>query len=99
MGEHHEEIQATQTMSQKIAEVAGEAHLTCLEDVVPKPYQGFKDIFTKESFDKLPEWKKLDHVSGSIPRAKYHLVIPTLSPPVQSFIPSYNSISNANWFQ
>ena len=58
MGEHWEEIQATQMISQKIAEAAGEAHLTCFEDIVPKPYQEFKDVFAKESFDKLPDWKK-----------------------------------------
>jgi len=61
MGEHWEEIQVTQTISQKLTEVAGEAHLTHFEDIVPKPYPEFKDIFAKESFDKLPDWKKWDH--------------------------------------
>jgi len=38
IGEHQEEIQATQMISQKFTEVAGEAHSTCLEFIVPKPY-------------------------------------------------------------
>src|SRR5882724_8351730 len=28
---------------------------------MPKPYQEFKDVFAKESFDKLPDQKKWDH--------------------------------------
>jgi len=30
----------------------------CFKDIVPKPYKEFKDIFAKESFDKLPNCKK-----------------------------------------
>ena len=26
-----------------------------------KPYLGFRDVFSKESFDELPEWKQWDH--------------------------------------
>jgi len=35
--------------------------LTCFKDIVPKPYQEFRYIFTKESFNELPEWKQWDH--------------------------------------
>jgi len=28
---------------------------------VPKLYQEFQDVFTKESFDELPDWKQWDH--------------------------------------
>jgi len=31
------------------------------EDIVPKPYQEFKDVFAKESFNELPDRKKWDH--------------------------------------
>src|SRR5882724_11093278 len=34
---------------------------THFEDIVPKPYQEFKDVFAKESFDELLDWKKWDH--------------------------------------
>ena len=36
---------------------------------MPKPYQEFKDVFAKESFDKLPEWKKWDHAIELVPNA------------------------------
>ena len=35
--------------------------MTHFVDIVPKPYQEFKDIFAKESFDQLPDQKKWDH--------------------------------------
>jgi len=28
---------------------------------VPKPYQEFQDVFSKESFDELLDWKQWDH--------------------------------------
>src|SRR5882672_1149074 len=37
---------------------------------VPKPYQEFKDIFTKESFDELPYRKKWDHAIELVPDAQ-----------------------------
>ena len=61
MGHELEEVRATQTISQRLAEAAGEAHSMCFKDIVSKPYQVFKDIFTKESFNELPDWKKWDH--------------------------------------
>ena len=48
MSQGQEEVRATQTISQKLAEVAGEACSTCFKDIVPKPYQEFKDVVTKE---------------------------------------------------
>ena len=27
-----------------------------------KPYLGCRDVFSKESFNELPEWKQWDHV-------------------------------------
>ena len=38
IGEHLDEIQATQTIFQKIMEASREAHSTCFKDIVPKPY-------------------------------------------------------------
>jgi len=37
---------------------------------MPKPYQEFKDVFAKESFDKLPDQKKWDHAIELIPDAQ-----------------------------
>jgi len=56
-----EEVRATQTICQKLAEVEGETHLTHFKDIIPRPYQEFKDAFTKVSFDELPE-QKWDHI-------------------------------------
>ena len=54
-------------VSQRLAEAAGEACLTHFEDILTKPYQEFKDIFAKEYFDELPDWKKWDHTIELIP--------------------------------
>ena len=51
VGTRSEEIRATQTISQKLAEAAGGTSSTRFKDIVPKLYQEFWDIFTKESFD------------------------------------------------
>src|SRR5882724_11803263 len=60
LGAWPEEIRATQTISQKLAEASGGASSTCCEDTVPKLYQEFQDVFAKESFDKLPDQKQWD---------------------------------------
>jgi len=70
IGEHWEEIQATQMISQKLTEVEGEAHLTWFKDIVPKPYQEFRDVLAKESFDELQDWKKWDHTIELVPDAQ-----------------------------
>ena len=51
-------------------EAAEGPHMTRFEDIVPKPYQEFKDIFTKESFNELPDWKKWGHAIELIPDAQ-----------------------------
>jgi len=61
LGTDHDKVKATQTISQKLAEAAEGTRSTCFEDIVPKPYQEFKDIFAKESFNELPDRKKWDH--------------------------------------
>jgi len=42
IGQGLEGVRATQTISHKLAEAAGEACSTCFEDIVPKPYMEFK---------------------------------------------------------
>ena len=46
---------------------AGEACSMCLKDIVPKPYQEFKDIYAKEAFNDLLDWKKWDHTIKLVP--------------------------------
>ncbi|SJL16278.1 uncharacterized protein ARMOST_19798 [Armillaria ostoyae] len=40
------------------------------EQMIPEPYQDFKDLFTKENFDELPTQKPWDHAIELIPNAK-----------------------------
>ena len=54
VGAQSEEIGATQTISQKLAKAAGGTSSTCFEDIVPKPYQEFRDVFTKDPLTNYP---------------------------------------------
>jgi len=65
-----EEVKATQTISQRLSEAAEGTHTTGFEDIVPKPYQEFKDIFAKESFDKTPRSEEMDHTIELVPDAQ-----------------------------
>ncbi|SJL16681.1 uncharacterized protein ARMOST_20210 [Armillaria ostoyae] len=40
------------------------------EEMVPSDYQSFRDLFSKENFDELPERKPWDHAIELIPNAK-----------------------------
>src|SRR5882724_5749939 len=68
--EHSTEVKATQTISKKFAKPTEGTCSTSFEDMVPKPYQEFKDIFAKESFNELPDHKKWDHAIELIPDAQ-----------------------------
>jgi len=48
-------------------EVEGETCSISLEDIVPNPYQEFRDVFGKESVDELLDWKKWDHAIELVP--------------------------------
>jgi transposase InsO family protein len=66
-----ETIAAGSTVSQQLAEKASEfAPIKSFEDLVPKPYQEFKDVFAKESFDQLPPRKPWDHAIELTPGAQ-----------------------------
>ena len=65
-----EAIGASSTVSQQLAQKATEfAPIKSFEDLVPKPYQEFKDVFAKESVDQLPR-KPWDHAIKLTPGAK-----------------------------
>ena len=64
-------INASSTVSQQLAERANESTpVKSLEDLIPKPYHEFKDVFKKESFDQLPPQKKWDHAIDLVPDAQ-----------------------------
>ena len=62
-----EEVKATETISQRLMEAAEGTRMKHFKDIVPKPYQEFKDIFAKESFYELLDQKNWDHAIELIP--------------------------------
>ena len=38
--------------------------------MLPKPYLSFQDVFSKESFNELPEWKQWDHTIDLRPESQ-----------------------------
>ena len=54
-GEH---VHATGTPSQRLAQ---EAYRAAPMSTIPKEFQQYAEVFTKETFDKLPEHRKWDH--------------------------------------
>ena len=66
-----ERIHATTTILTRLTEAAKEDAPTAkLEEMLPKPYLGFWDMFSKESFDELPELKQWDHMIDLKPESQ-----------------------------
>jgi len=66
-----ERVRATSTISTRLAEVAKETSQPAhLDDLIPRPYQAFREVFSKESFDELPDWKEWDHTIELTPDAQ-----------------------------
>jgi len=64
------QIQAMENISQCL--VAAHHHNTVVKsfkEAVPDYLHEFKDVFTEESYDVLPEWKQWDHAVELIPGA------------------------------
>ena len=58
-------------ISMRLAEAAKEDAPTAkLEEMLLKPYLSFRDVFSKESFDELPEWKQWDHTIDLKPESQ-----------------------------
>jgi len=41
-----------------------------LDDLIPGPYQAFQEVFSKESFNELLDWKQWDHAIELTPDAQ-----------------------------
>ncbi len=78
-------IRVTATPSQQLAQEAQEVEESQpLKYMVPAQYCNFRDIFSKEAFDKLPPWKAWDHVINLMPGAELpHSQMFPLSPAEQ----------------
>jgi hypothetical protein len=55
-------VRATSTISQRLAEAfSANSEKKSFKDLVPESLHEFEDVFSKESFDSLPERRKWDH--------------------------------------
>ena len=55
----------------RLAEAAkGDTPASKLKEILPKPYLSFQDVFSKESFDELPEQKQWDHAIDLKPESQ-----------------------------
>jgi hypothetical protein len=74
----HEEVRATSTMSQRLAEAhwhnsnpaSGGPALALSAEDIPYHLREYADVFSKESFDVLPDSRPWDHAVELIPDAK-----------------------------
>lgn len=67
------EVNAFQNISQRLAEQAHKGErVKTFEEIVPRAYHNFKDIFSKESFDELPPKKPWDHAIELKPGSEPH---------------------------
>ena len=58
-------------ISMQLMEAAKEDTPTAkLEQMLPEPYLSFRDVFSKESFNELPEWKQWDHAINLKPESQ-----------------------------
>ncbi|EEB90692.1 hypothetical protein MPER_11066 [Moniliophthora perniciosa FA553] len=88
---HH--INATSTVSQRLAEAAAKDHQakSSLRDNLPKQFWEYEDVFSKESFDHLPEHRPWDHaielIPGPLPSAtKVYPLAPNEQQELDSFL-------------
>lgn len=87
-------INATSTVSQKLAEEShqqADSPKKSFEELVPEQYHQYKDVFSKESFDRLPDRKPWDHAielkPGSEPyRSKIYPLSPNEQKELDAFI-------------
>ena len=61
----------TTTISTRLTEaVKGDTPTAKLKEILPKQYLSFQDVFSKESFDELPEWKQWEHTINLKPESQ-----------------------------
>ncbi|EEB89036.1 hypothetical protein MPER_12920 [Moniliophthora perniciosa FA553] len=87
------QINATSTVSQRLAEAAAKDHQakSSLHDNLPKQFWEYEDVFSKESFDHLPEHRPWDHaielIPGPLPSAtKVYPLAPNEQQELDSFL-------------
>ena len=89
---HLERIHTMTTISTQLAETVKEdTSASKLEDMLLKLYLDFWDVFSKESFDELPERKQWDHVINLEPKSqpfsrKVHPIFPIEQKELNNFL-------------
>ena len=83
-----ERVHATGTPSQRLAQ---EAYKGARTSAIPEEFQQYAEVFTKETFDKLPEHRKWDHgielKEGSEPHSsKIYPLSPTEQAELDKFL-------------
>ncbi|SJL15199.1 uncharacterized protein ARMOST_18685 [Armillaria ostoyae] len=63
-------IRAVHHANDLAATANAEKPMKTFEEMVPPDYRSFRDLFSKENFDELPERKPWDHAIELIPNAK-----------------------------
>ena len=84
-------VRATGTKSQQLAEAAQRAQPEkTFEEIVPREYWDYQDVFSKESFDELPDRRQWDHAIELIPEAQArNCKLYPLSPPEQKELDAF----------
>src|SRR5882672_9745344 len=86
-------------ISQRLMEAAEGTRMTRFKDIVPKPYQEFKDVFAKESFNELLDQKKWDHAIEIVPDAQtFSTKVYLLEPVEQKQLDDFLEFSRANTY-
>ncbi len=63
-------IQAMHHTNELVAKANADKPKKTFEEMVLEYYHSFHDLFTKENFDELPDWKPWDHAIELVPNAK-----------------------------
>ena len=84
-------IRATTTFSQRLAEAHAKNAPRSIKDNLPEHFYEYQDVFSKESFDVLPDRKLWDHAIELVPDAKpvnckVYPVSPAEQKPLDEFI-------------
>src|SRR5258707_1724699 len=89
--EWEEHICATSTPSQRLAEEAQAQRVCPPESAIPKRYEDFADVFSKEAFAHLPPRKAWDHAielhpDAKLPRGRMVPISPTEQKELDAFL-------------
>src|SRR5258708_1662301 len=97
--EWEERICATSTPSQRLAEEAWAQRVRPPKSTIPKCYEDFADVFSKEAFAHLPPRKAWDHTielhpNAKLPRGRTFPLSPTEQKELDAFLRGFGQRTN-----